>query len=139
MIKARFFIEYLGNNKDSLISRIKASVNQIKERFNVLEDTIGEPDEIEKGVYSCYLEITIDFDSLEDLFGFILDFTPTVVEVLSPDKIILSISEFQNILNDFASKVRTVAWAARELWAENQLLRQKINDIIKRVKGKEGK
>ena len=136
MIRVRFFVEYLGNSEEFLSKRIKENVDKIKERYSVVEYSIGEPERIEKNTYSSYLEITIDFESIEDLFAFILDFTPTVVEVLSPDKITLSISEFQNILNDFASKVRTVAWAARELWAQNQLLRQKILDIMKEVKEK---
>ena len=89
-----------------------------KEKFKCLNVNVGTPKLDSKTTLFCgFLDIEIEFLDTKLLLNFILDYTPTSVEVISPQKISLETQEFTGILNDFSNFILKAQSEVRDLRA----------------------
>ena len=56
-------------------------------------------------MYSGFVEVSVKFAEPKAVLEFILDYTPTSVEIEEPEKLKLDASVFTGILNDFSNYI----------------------------------
>ena len=130
-IKARFIIQIAGKpieNVEKAITFVLDKLKEEKENFKVIE-AHKEEAELDAGttLYVSFIEVTVKFANAEKLLAFILDYTPTSIEVEDPSTIEMSNFDFTAILNDFSNNILG-------LLSENRKLKAHINIISKENK-----
>ena len=104
---ARFIIEIAGKpveNVENALKKFKDQFETEKDKFKVVEIDVNAPELNEESkLYSGFLDMEVRFKSVEALLSFIVDYTPTSIEILEPQELELDSLEFSNILNDMSS------------------------------------
>jgi len=147
-MKFKAYIEALGNDKDFLKRFLEETERKIKE-FNgisIENSKIDEPVEREVEVnnqktkiWSSYLEIDGRFDDIEYLIDFILQYSPSRIEiedikeiklVTNDGEIKISKERFNNMLNSVSYKIIELSRMIGSLIITNKIL----EDTIKKMK-----
>lgn len=106
---ARFIIEIAGKpveNVGNALNKFKDQFEAEKKKFKVVEIDVNKPELNEESkLYSGFLDMEVKFSSVETLLSFIIDYTPTSIEILEPQELDLDSLEFSNILNDMSSSL----------------------------------
>ena len=135
-ITARFMLQIAGKPVENVEKALELVLGKIKDSkdLSFFEGEIIEPELDEKStMYSGLIEVTLKFEKVESLMGFIVDYTPNSVEVEDPETLKFEISEFNGILNDMSAKFLNMSQKLRQanaslhyLHNENQKLKGKI-------------
>ena len=119
-VVARFIIEIAGKPKENVDKALNLVEKRLKENkdFKVLDSEVveSELDEDSK-LYSGFLDVQIKFKETRDILGFIMDYTPTSVEVEEPDKLSFQAADVTTILNDMSRHILRTANEIRKLRA----------------------
>lgn len=130
-ITAKFIIEIAGKpveNVDKALNYILDKLKNEKENFNLVEHFVGEPELDEKStLYQGFLEVTAKFEDINKMLGFIVDYTPTSIEVEDPQKIVLQANELTAVLNDMSGTLIRVMNQLRGANAHIGMLHKKYN------------
>lgn len=106
---ARFIIEIAGKpveNVENALNKFKDQFEAEKKKFKLVEIDVNKPELNEESkLYSGFLDMEVKFSSVETLLSFIIDYTPTSIEILEPQELDLDSLEFSNILNDMSSSL----------------------------------
>ncbi len=106
-INVWMIFEVLASNKDTAESSLKKHVEKIRNEKNVeiTEESFDEVKEVEephpsldKG-FSQVCEVRCDVKTFSELVKLVLNYGPTMIEVESPEKIEMKMSELQDSLN----------------------------------------
>jgi hypothetical protein len=134
-ITVRFMLQIAGKPVENVTKALELVFDKIKESndYKFIEGEIIEPELEEKStMYSGLIEVTLKFEKVEKLMGFIIDYTPNSVEIEDPETLKFEISEFNGVLNDMSSKFLHMAQQLRQanaslhyLHKENQKLKEK--------------
>jgi hypothetical protein len=103
--------EIISTSKELTEKSLKDHISKLKEEegVEVVKETFEEISEIEKPHpkvdkgYSQICEVEILIDSFSKLFLIVMNYGPSVVEVIKPQKITLELSEVQDALNYVAN------------------------------------
>ncbi|MFW5704970.1 MAG: hypothetical protein ACOCXG_03930 [Nanoarchaeota archaeon] len=105
-VTARFIIEVAGKPKekvDEALNYVMKKLQSKENKFKIIEEELIESELDEKSsLFGGFIEVTAKFDSIQDLMVFVLDYTPTSIEVESPSKIALDNGEFSAVLGEFS-------------------------------------
>jgi hypothetical protein len=133
-ITVRFMLQVAGKPVENVNKALELVFDKIKESkdYKFIEGEIIEPELDEKStMYSGLIEVTLKFEKVEKLMGFIVDYTPNSVEIEDPETLKFEISEFNGVLNDMSSKFLHMAQQLRQanaslhyLHKENQKLKK---------------
>ena len=104
-IKVRMFIELMGWPKEALNESLKKIVETLKDKWKVLKEDYSEPEKIGEKSFSSYVELEAEVPNVQQLFGVVLAYGPTVVEIIEPSEVYVSATDMQDILADISSKV----------------------------------
>lgn len=134
-IKARMVVEALGTPKETLSRALKAIIGGIEDRkdVEVTKKEIAKPEKIKNSfLYSGFIEFECKVKDFQTLLGLILDFLPSVVEIIEPDSISMPSVELQPILNDLISKLKRYDNNIKALIAKTVILEKKLKGKNKR-------
>ncbi|PIU29809.1 hypothetical protein COT07_04020 [Candidatus Woesearchaeota archaeon CG07_land_8_20_14_0_80_44_23] len=122
-VLARAIIEILGAPKDYVETTLNVIADTIKknEDLRVEKEEFFEPKKQEK-LFSAFMELDIRFRSIEGLFGFCIDFMPSSVDILEPEKIDYDSAELTRNVNDLMAKLHKIDSALKQVNVENELL-----------------
>ena len=134
MIKARFIIQAMGSPKELLEKTIKTMLESLKKTFKTENEHVEKPEKSGKEFYTSFLEITISFKDLSELFLFMINYSPASAEILEPYKFELSAGELENFANDFLGKLHELDKQLKTQISLNKLLSRKV--IRSNTKGK---
>ncbi len=126
MIKARFILEVVGSPAELVTKTLNNIVDSIKEVFSVEDVYIDKPEKKGKNLFSSFVELVITFDNIQAFFGFMLYYTPSVVEIIEPYKLSISAGELENISNDIMSKVHEIDKMLKTTIGINKLLSKRV-------------
>ncbi len=107
-IKVRIFIELMGWPEEALNETLKKIVDTIKKKWTVYKEDYSEPEKVGEKMFSSYVEFEAEFSDLKELFAVVLNYGPTVVEILEPTEVYISGSDLQDIMADTSSKVNAL-------------------------------
>ncbi len=113
--------EFLQDFLNKLLAEVR-SYNGIK----ILKEKIEEP--VQRGqLYTTFAELEIEFKDLETFLNFYIDYTPSVIEVIEPEKITLTNHDLNKFLNDLSHKIIQLMLMINNLKAENEMLKRSAN------------
>src|SRR3989344_1962005 len=115
-IVAKIIMEMLGAPKEHVDDTMKLVMDKMSkdDKFKVIINKVFPSEEINdkkltgnKNVkfFSTFAEAELEFKQIEDLLGFCFDYMPSSVEILHPDGLKLSLSNMNNMINDFTIKL----------------------------------
>lgn len=106
-IKIRFIIQIGGKpveNVQNALNHVLEKLKSEKDKFKIIESEIEKPIlDNETTLYTGFIEVLAKFTNTKDIMNFILDYTPTSIEVEDPEEIVINNNDFSNILNDMSN------------------------------------
>ena len=131
-ITARFIIQIAGKpveNVQKALEHVLENLKKEKEKFKLLESSIekAELDE-ETTLYSGFLDISASFADIKSILEFILDYTPTSIEIESPELIEMDNHVLTGVLNDMSNFILTSQNEIRKLRAHSHILAKKLEE-----------
>ena len=130
-IKSRMIIEVLGHPPEALTKALEKIMNEVKNRANVLKQEFAEPKKVgEKMLYSAFVEFECEVERFQDFIGLIIDFGPTSIEIIEPEKIEMGAQDLQAAINDLIMKFQEFTNKLRATNITNILLQKKLQQKL---------
>ncbi|MBD3312116.1 hypothetical protein GF352_01520 [archaeon] len=127
-LTTRFIIEIMGKPGKLVTETLKKTVSFLKERYEVLSEDYSEPEMVDDAdLFTAFVEIEFKVKGFEDLFLAIIDFGPTVVEIIEPSEVVVTDTELQAALTELVRKVHLLSKGLRVLKIENHKLKKQID------------
>ena len=132
-ITARFMIQIAGKPVENVEKALQAVLDKLKsekKKFKLVQSDVIEPElDEESTLYSGVLEVLAKFDDTELLMEFILDYTPTSIEIEDPDSFTFDSSAFTAILNDMSSHILKTSMKLNQAHATLHFLNNKLKEL----------
>ena len=131
-IRIKAILEVLGKPKEYVEEKLKEYVEKIKEdeSLMIMDEKFSEAKEHEK-VFTTFAELEVVIKGIENLIGFCIDYMPSSIEIIKPEKLGFENRHFTNFTNDMLAKLHKVDMIAKQLGTENKFLKRNMNNIIK--------
>lgn len=131
-ILAQVSFEIIGNPKEYVETSIKEYLENIKkdEGMNILNEEIGEAEEIEGNLFSSYADVEILFNNLEKINWLCINFMPANIEILAPTRKDIEDKELTAWFNDNLSKLHEISTKVRQVQINNDALVKGMNALI---------
>ncbi len=118
-IRTSMMIEAMAISKDAVESALKKHIQKMEKEKDVLiyKKVFGDTKEVERPLpniskgFSQVVEIELVAENFDKLFYLVLNYGPSSVEILEPEKIVVSFGEAQGILNTLATIIHRFAAA----------------------------
>ena len=132
-IYAKFIIEIAGKpveNVEKALSMVLKQIEDEKGKFKLVESHVGNPELDEKSTLHCgFLDVEIKFKEFNKIFDFLLDYTPTSIEIIEPSKITFELNDLNTLLNDIGSNTLSAQSQIRNLNAHLHMMNKKIKEL----------
>ena len=132
-IYAKFIIEIAGKpveNVEKALALVLKQIEDEKTNFKLVESHTGNPELDEKSTLHCgFLDVEIKFKEFNKIFDFMLDYTPTSVEVIEPSKITFELNDLNTLLNEVGTKTLSSQNQIRQLNAHLHMMNKKIKEL----------
>jgi len=131
-ILARIIIEIVGKPKEHIEKALRIVVDKIKEQkdFKVVEEKLFNAEKQEE-MFSTFAELGILFNNMEVLVGFCLDFMPSSVEILDPEKLSFKSNNFAGLINDLLTRLHQINLKVVQNNAEKKILKKNMLNMLK--------
>ena len=132
---ANVVLEIVGSPKEHVDETLKFVINKIKEEkgIKVTRQEVGNAENIEvgniKSLFSAFVELDVEFNSVARLLNFCFDFMPSSVEVLEPEELSLDFHKFSSFLNDLLAQLHKYDMALKNTNAKNILLQRELEKL----------
>jgi len=121
-IVVRAIIEIMGTPKEFVKKALMDHIDKIKQDgLDVQFEKFAEP-EPRDNFFTQFVELQIAFKSLQQLLDFCIDSMPSTVEIMSPEKLQLDMTVFEEFLNDFQGRLHHTDMMLKGLQAQKKVL-----------------
>jgi hypothetical protein len=136
-IIARAIIQMMGGPKKHIEETLGMYMDKLIEEhkgFRIIKEHRSKAKK-EKGqeLFNVFSEIEFETQGIESLVWFCFDYMPASVEILEPDKIIYSSDKLTDFLNDLQEKLHRVEMLAKNLTAENKVIKNNGVTLVKNI------
>ena len=140
-IEARFILEILGRPPE----HVTEALNLLSEKLSkekgakIKESVVHEPIEVKdsKELYTAFVDLTIEFDSLGDLFQCVFLYMPSHVEVFNPEKLAMTNYDINDMANRLTQRLHSYDAIAKRLSEEREFvlaqLKEHAPDVFKQI------
>ena len=130
-IVARVIIEMLGAPKEYIELTLKNYIEKLKkDGIKIIKETV-EPAQKQNELFSTFVELDIEIEKMEELFGFCFDSMPSSVEILEPEELQITAGELSDHLNDLQAKLHEVDMVVKTTRAQNKVLDKNAMNVFK--------
>jgi len=130
-INAIMIIEIIGRPVEHLTATLEDISKKIEEEKGVklINKKIKEPVLLkdQKDFFSSYMEIEVEVEDPLFLTVLMFKYMPAHVEVISPEKMILTNNTFGDLLNELTRRLHGYDEVARVIQAEKKILEHQLN------------
>ncbi len=135
-IKARMIIEVAGmpesHVSDTLLV-ISTRFGEKRKDLKVTDKKIGEPKQAEKSkFFTGFVELEFDAKNLEVLFGVVLDFLPSSIEILEPENLKETAFNLNGALNEIVGRLHAYDATVKTLKAEKVIIGRELQKYLPR-------
>ncbi|MBW2994098.1 hypothetical protein KY315_01605 [Candidatus Woesearchaeota archaeon] len=130
-ILAKIIIEMMGAPKEYIEKTLKDYLEKLKKDGIKIKTEVIEDAQKQGELFSTFAELDIEFDKLEDLFGFCFDSMPSSIEIIEPEELHLTSEDFSNYLNDLQAKLHEVDMVVKTTRAQNAILDKNAMNVFK--------
>ncbi len=109
MIAAELMIEAQSNSAQVAEGELRKLVRRLSSErgVRVVREEYAEP-ELQEGLYSCMVELVVEFESLREYLMCSMRYAPSVIYLRAPDGLSLSAKELLEVLGEIISHLRRV-------------------------------
>ena len=131
-IRIKAILEVLGKPKEHIEKMLKDYIEKIKQDDNlmIMEEKLSEAKE-EGSLWTAFAEIELVIKGIANLVGFCVDYMPSSIEVIKPEKFEFEERIFTSFTNDILAKLHRVDMVAKQLGVENTFLKKNMNNVIR--------
>jgi hypothetical protein len=130
-IRIKAILEILGKPKEHIIATMNKYIDEIEKDDNLIIMDKQVADAKEQGeVWSVFAEIEIVIKGAANLIGFCMDYMPSSIEVIKPEKFEFEDRTFTAFVNDLLAKLHRVDMIAKKTNVENTFLKKNMNNLI---------
>lgn len=131
-VLAQVAFEVIGTPKEHVVDTLKSYLEKIKQepQLSVLNEEIGEPEEVEGGLWGTYADTEILFDKLEKLVWLSINFMPASIEITAPEEFKLTDKEITLWMNDLVARLHEIAMNVRQTNMKGDMLITNMNALI---------
>ncbi|MFW5991160.1 MAG: hypothetical protein ACOCQX_02935 [Candidatus Nanoarchaeia archaeon] len=140
-IVAKAIIEMLGSPKEHIENTMKYYVDKIEEDYKeikVLDNHFEPAEETENStekakLYSVFSEVELEIAGAENLAWFCIDYMPSSIDIIEPEKITYEARDFTGFINDLLSKLHQIGSQLKRLNVENKNMSKNSVKLIKNM------
>ncbi len=135
MIELRCTIELLAKPQEAATQALKKIVENLEENGKKLEVSMveyAEPQKVEQDFFSAYATFNVKAE-INEIFGFILDYAPSVIEVINTSETKVSSTDLQGILNDMSGRLNEMDKNIKIFSAQNIILSKENEELKKKL------
>ena len=129
----RAVIEVLGKPKEHVEGAMKEYIGNLKkdERFKILREEFAELKKQESDLWATFSELEIEVKEVKDLISFCFEYMPSILEVLTPDKLTLPVEELSLFFNDLQARLHEVDMVAKQVKLESETAHVGIAKLLR--------
>lgn len=132
-IKADLVFEILGRPAEHIKTALSSLIEKLgtEKGVKVIEKKIHEPTEVKesKDLYTTFSEVSVEFDSIENLFGITFVYMPAHVEIISPTNFTLTNLHLNELSNTILARLHNYDAIAKKLIYEKDFLVNKLREV----------
>lgn len=130
-IRIKAILEIVGKPKEYIEKKTQEYIEKIREDQNlaILNEKLSDAKE-EKEVWSMFAEMELVIKGLTNLVGFCIDYMPSSIEIIKPEKFVFEERLFTSFINDMLAKLHKVDMIAKQLGSENSFLKKNMNKML---------
>jgi len=132
-IQVNLILEVLGRPADYVKETVEALISKISAEngIKVLEKVLHDPLPIEnsKDLFTSFVELELELDSLEIYFNIIFAYMPSNIEIVKPQKLALSNLDFNLLANKLVTRLHDYDALAKKAILENEILAGKLHEV----------
>jgi hypothetical protein len=137
-IRAVLILEILGRPKEHLVETLNNYIDKMNSEPGVVVENkkINEPTIVkdQKDLYTTYAEIEIKVEEAFLLILLTFKYMPSHIEVLSPDELILTHNDYNDMLNEITRRLHGYDEVAKILQFEKNALTIKLKEFEEKSK-----
>ena len=117
--------EYLKEMMAMLINRLEG-----EKGVKILGKEIYEPKELKgnKELFTTFAEIQIEFETIAEMANVIFNYTPSHVEIIKPDEVLVRNEDLNKFFIDLVSKIHQYDEIAKNLGFAVRILEKQLNE-----------
>ncbi len=130
-LEVRCTIELLGRPKGIAVDKLKEILKNLREggkKLTVYEDNYSDEKEVGNGFFSAFANFKVRAD-LPSIFGFVLDYAPSSLELMNTSNVKISATDLQAALNDISGRLAEMDQAIKVFSAQKVLLEQEVKNL----------
>ncbi len=133
-IRVKAIIEIIGKPKEHVEKKRDEYLEKIKEDENLMvisekASSVRKQDDI----WSTFTELELVVKGTSNLVGFCIDYMPSSIEVIKPETFNFPERTFTEFINDLLAKLHTVDMIAKQLGAENRILKENMGKVLRNI------
>ena len=141
-ITAVLILDIIGRPKEFLVESLTKIIEEMKQEqgTKVISDKIKEPTTMKENAefFTTFAEVEVETDDIMYLTSLMFKYMPAHIEVVSPEKIMLSNNEWGDILSELARRLHSYDEVARVIQSERGMLLQKLQVLQAQLQAKQG-
>lgn len=136
-IRAKMIFEIAGKPQAHVEKTMKGIADKFeKENLKLIQMTIHRANEVGEGIYSSFTETDFLVSRISYLFGFLVDYMPSSIEIIEPDNLTETTANISDVLNDMMQKFHQYDNAFKSLYVKNVNLQNQLANSGKNKKKK---
>lgn len=132
-IKAVVIFDIIGRPPEHIIQGLENVITEVgKEKgISIISKDIKEPHAVpnQENFYTTFAEVEVEADNILSLSILLLKYMPAHIEIISPEMMALSNSNWNDVLNEIIRRLHAYDEVARVVQIDKQHLVKKIEEI----------
>lgn len=132
-LQTNIILEILGRPPE----HIKEALNTLTAKLGsengikIIEKTIHEPIPVKdsKDLFTTFADITLELESLINYFSIIFSYMPSHIELINPEKIILTNIDFNDLGNKLIQRMHDYDAITKKALNDNKILMEKLQEV----------
>ncbi len=144
-IEIRIIMELMGRPPEHLTESLNTLVVKMgsEEGVEILDKKYHNPEPVKdtKDIYSAFAEIELQIDSIEKLLTIIFIYSPSNLEIISPEKLKISNDDLNAFFNSLLGRIHHHSSALKQASSDREILikqilylKEKMPEVEKHIK-----
>lgn len=133
-IAFRAVIEVLGKPREHVETALTGYIENLEKNknFQITDKQFATAQQQENSeLWVTFVELEAKTSSVKHLTGFCFDYMPSMLEIITPEKIVFKDVEVSQYLNDLQAKLHHVDMVAKQVQTENNILQRSLGSLLK--------
>lgn len=130
---ARLILEILGRPANNVTEALQLLIEKMgkEQEVKVVSSKVHQPVEVKeaKDLFTAFAEVEIELKSMPTMFHILFTYMPSNVEIIKPEKVSLSNSDFNQSANYLMHRLHQYDSIAKKLLGEKDFLAKKLFEV----------